>query len=200
MNGMGDFVWRLVLMTIGALVTSVGLGQLARSRRGRAVLAPMKGWAVTGIALLFLAVSGGGLFWFVRRILGSENPRGFVPSAAAFLVLGLLVGLAFSLPGVFMGWSEARGGGKKKRTGPATRDDRRAFADQLAGQIREASDRNTEIVVRTGGDGERLLLIEGDLDSTQGNRLVTALRAEMKDLGFKRVEGTGPAGDWWAPV
>ena len=45
-----------------------------------------------------------------------------------------------------------------------------------------------------------VLYFEGDLASDQGEKLVAALRSEMKELGFKRVEGKGPRGDWWTNV
>ncbi len=200
MSAITDFLPQLVLMMVGALATSVGLGQAARRGPGQRALARLNGLGFAVLAVVLVAVSAGGLYRFARSVIASAESGDFSLSTGGFLVLGLLVGLAFSLPGVVMAWQEARGGGKPKRTGPATRDDRRAFATQLASQIREAADREVDVAVRAGGDGERVLFIEGGLDSEQGNRLVAALRIEMRELGFKRVEGTGAGGEWWAPV
>ena len=58
----------------------------------------------------------------------------------------------------------------------------------------------SQVTASVGGDGDRMLIFEGDLRSDQGEKLVAALRHEMKDLGFKRVEGKGPSGTWWTKV
>jgi hypothetical protein len=50
-----------------------------------------------------------------------------------------------------------------------------------------------------GGDGGRVLVLEGDLDAAEGERLTAALRAELEGLGFRRVEGAGGKG-WWTRV
>lgn len=195
-----DFVPQLVLMLAGALLASIGLGHVARRTRGQALLRRIPAFGIVLLTGVLVTASGGGLYWFARRVLDSAGGGEFTLSTGGFLALGLLVGLAFSLPGIVLAWSEARSRGKKQRTAPPTREERRAFAAQLADQIHRASDRATNAVVRAGGDGERVLFIEAGLDSQQGNRLVAALRVEMAELGFKRVEGTGGGGDWWAPV
>jgi hypothetical protein len=50
------------------------------------------------------------------------------------------------------------------------------------------------------GDKGKVLMITGDLQRAEGDKLVAALRGELKGLGFQRVEGEGPKGKWWSPV
>lgn len=50
-----------------------------------------------------------------------------------------------------------------------------------------------------GGAGGTVLKFEGDLSAEEGERLTVALRADLKEVGFKRVEGGG-AKSWWVRV
>ncbi|HBD99420.1 MAG TPA: hypothetical protein DC060_14630 [Gemmatimonadetes bacterium] len=63
-------------------------------------------------------------------------------SAGVILLFGLAIGLPMSLPmslpGVMLAWTDARAGEEKKRKRKdrvITKDDRRAFADDLARQL-----------------------------------------------------------------
>ena len=74
-----------------------------------------------------------------------------------------------------------------------------AFAENLARQVREFSDPGREVKVTIGGDGGRVLKFEGDLSAEQAERLTAALRADLKEVGFKRVEVDAPE-KWWVRV
>ena len=199
---LSDFLPHFALALIGGLATSVGLGQLGRTKRGRAILGRIKGPVLGVVSVVFLAVSGGGLYWMIQRLLENPEQATDLLTPGVMLAFGLLVGLPFCLPTVITTWMDSRPGKKKgARTAPATRDDRRAFAKRLEDQIREVGEKDQVVNASVGGDGDRVLMLEGSLRSDQGERLVAALRNEMKDLGFKRVEGTGPGGkSWWAKV
>jgi hypothetical protein len=136
----------------------------------------------------------------VRVILRQAEQQSLLTTPGGMLLFGLLVGLPFSLPTLIAVWSDETGLKKKPRAAPATKDDRRAFAEKLAKQIVEVSERGTEVTATVGGDGGRVLFFDGDLAADQGEKLVAALRSEMKELGFKRVEGKGPKGAWWTTV
>ena len=89
---------------------------------------------------------------------------------------------------------------KRKRKGRVvTRDDRRAFAEDLGRQVLEFSDPGREVKVTIGGDGGTVLLFEGDMSAKQAERLTAALRPDLKEVGFKRVE-VGKPKNWWVRV
>ena len=123
-------------------------------------------------------------------------------SPVVMLLLGLGIGLPMSLPGVVMARMEARAKDEKKRKlkhRVFTKDDRRAFAENLGRQVNEFSDPGCEVKVTIGGDGGTVLLFEGDMSAKQAERLTAALRADLKEVGFKRVEVGGPK-NWWVRV
>ena len=67
-------------------------------------------------------------------------------------------------------------------------------------QILDVSPRPRRLSASVGGDGGRVLRLEGDIDPAEGERLTAALRSDLAELGFKRVEGTGNASEWWSRV
>lgn len=193
---LSDLLPHLVLLLGGTLATSIGLGPLFRSARGRSLLERTTWRGMTTLVLGFLGISAGGLYAVWR--LSIDRLADLTPSPSTLLIVGLLVGLPLSLPTAIGTWSEVRRA--RRREAPATRDDRREYAGSLAKQIREVSEGQTNVSAQVGGDGGRVLQLDGDLDSRKGERLVAALRTELKDLGFKRVEGRGPGGKWWTRV
>jgi hypothetical protein len=74
------------------------------------------------------------------------------------------------------------------------------FAKDLVRQIEEFADTPRGVKASLTGDKGRVLMIAGDLQRAEGDKLVAALRGELKELGFQRVEGEGPKGKWWSPV
>ena len=118
------------------------------------------------------------------------------------LLFGLAIGLPMSLPGVMLAWTDARAGEEKERKRKnrvVTKDDRRAFAEDLARQLKELGDPDRDVKVSIAGDGGTVLKLEGKINAKEAERLTAALRADMKDVGFKRVEGGG-AKSWWVRV
>ena len=78
-------------------------------------------------------------------------------------------------------------------------DARDFFAENLGRQVREFSDPGREVKVTIGGDGGTVLKLEGDMSAKQAERLTAALRADLKEAGFKRVE-VGKPKSWWVRV
>ena len=108
-----------------------------------------------------------------------------------------------SLPGVVFAWSDARTkekAQKKRRDFVPTKDDRRKFADDLVRQIKEVSPKPREVRASVGGDGGRVLMLEGEIDAAEGERLTAAIRADLAALAFKRVEGKHGSREWWSRV
>lgn len=194
-----DLAPQLFFLLVGGLAASLGPGWWA-GRWGRARLARTGGWVVALASLGLVAVAAGGLYWMVRD-LGERFLAGPATiSPLRFLLAGILVGLPLSLPTVLASWHGARRDSRKPARAPATRDERRAFADRIGQQIRDATRPPREVEASIVGDGGRVLLLEGDLKREEGDRLVAALRGELEELGFKRVQGKGTGGDWWTRV
>ncbi len=204
-SGLRDYVPHMVMLLLGGLGTSLGLAWLGRRPRGRAGLRRTRTWGIALIGVIAIAVGAAALMWMVRRMLEAGGPDVSLPSPWELFLLGAGLGLPLALPGLLLVWSEERPekvAERNRRIASATKDDRRAFAERLAGQILEASDRPRELTVEAGGDGGRVLEFHGDLAREEGDRLVAALRGEMRELGFKRAEGGGRGGGprWWTRV
>jgi hypothetical protein len=194
----------MAALLAGGLGISLGSALAARSARGQARLARTSGWAVALFALVSVAVGATAAYAAIRPVLDSAG--GTAPvlgSPLRLFVLGVLLGLPLSLPGVVMAWRDARAEERKRskrRDHVPTKDDRRAYAEGLARQIRDASDRPRELTVSVVEDGGRVLLLDGDIDPREGERLTAALRGELQDLGFKRVKGGRAPRTWWSRV
>lgn len=194
-------------MLVGGLVPSLGFMYLVRSARGRALLARTRGRTLALLAVLVVGACATTVYFITVRILGSMHEAGphhhRYPSAFVFLLFGLVVGLFLAVPPTVLAWvderARARARSRRKSLAP-TREERRTFAEDLARQIRELSVPRREVRVKVGGDGDRVLVVEGPLDAQEGERLTSALRSDLRELGFKRVEGSGGRNDWWTPV
>ena len=201
-NGFAQFAPQITAMLLGGLSASFGIPWLLRSARGRELLVNMKRSSLTLFVLASVGLGGGAVYWIVSETLESIGGQPELASPAVMLLLGLAIGLPMSLPGVVLTRMEARAKEEKKRKRRDrvfTRDDRRAFAEDLGRQVREFSDPGREVKVTIGGDGGTVLLFEGDMSAKQAERLTAALRADLKEVGFKRVED-GKSKSWWVPV
>ena len=194
-------------MLVGGLVPSVGFMYLARSVRGRALLARTRGRTLALLAVLVAGACAATVYFVTLRVLGSLHQAGphrpSYPSAPVFLLFGLVVGLFLAVPPTVLAWVDERARARarsKRRNHAPTREERRAFAEDLARQIRELSVPRRDVRVTVGGDGDRVLVVEGPLDAQEGEKLTSALRSDLRELGFKRVEGSGGTNDWWTPV
>ncbi len=149
-------------------------------------------------AVVSLILGGGAVYWIVTSMLDSIGGPPELASAGVMLLFGLAIGLPMSLPGVMLAWTDARAGEEKKRKRKdrvVTKDDRRAFADDLARQLKDLGDPNQDVKVSITGDGGTVLKLEGKINAKEAERLT----ADMKDVGFKRVEGGGSQ-RWWVRV
>ena len=197
------FAPQIFALLAGGLVSSLGMTYAARTERAGAALVKLNGWV---FALTCFALAGGGgaaAFWQLRSALAELGPRleGITP--AQLLLFGLLIGVPMSLPGVVFAWSDAHTkekARKKRRDFVPTKDDRRKFADDLVRQIKEVSPKPRELRASVGGDGGRVLMLEGEIDAEEGERLTAALRVDLAELAFKRVEGKHGTREWWSRV
>ncbi len=201
-DALGQYAPQIAAGLIGGLSTSLGTTWLLRKPRGRAMLLKISGWGVALFALVSVGLGAGAVYRMVTWVLDSTNGQPEPASTGAMLLFGLAIGLPMSLPGVVSARMEVRAADDKKRKRKdrvVTKDDRRAYAEDLARQVRELSDSAREVKASIGGAGGTVLKFEGDLSAEEGERLTTALRADLKDVGFKRVEG-GDAKTWWVRV
>jgi len=202
-TGLGEYTPQIAALLTGGLTGWLGTMLLARTTRGRALMLRTKAPAVTVYVLTAVAVGGGALYWLVSSLIDAAAGTPSLPSPGPLALVGLCFGLALSIPGVVISWSNARAVEKaksKRRDRAVTKDDRREYAADLAKQISELSYPPREVRTSIGGDGGRVLELEGDFSSEEGERLTQALREDLKDVGFKRVEGKSPQGDWWSRV
>jgi hypothetical protein len=201
-NGLGEYAPQIVAMLLGGLTTSLGTTWLVRKPRGHEMLLSAKVPGIALFAIVSIGLGGGAIYWIVTSMLDSVGGQPELASAGALLLFGLAIGLPMSLPGVMLAWTDARANVEKKQERKdrvVTEDDRRAYAEDLARQLSELGDREREVKVSIGGDGETVLKLEGDLTAKEAERLTNALRPDLKDVGFKRVEGSKRK-NWWARV
>jgi hypothetical protein len=198
-----EFLPHLALMMAGGLGGSLGLGWLCRRPKGRALLSRTEVWALAAFGAVAVAGLVGAFYWMFSRITDGSGGQVALGSPPTFLLLGLIVGLPLSLPGIIATWSDSRPESiaeRERRAKNATQEDRLKFAKDLVRQIEEFADTPRGVKASLTGDKGRVLMIAGDLQRAEGDKLVAALRGELKELGFQRVEGEGPKGKWWSPV
>jgi hypothetical protein len=200
---LSDFAPQIVALLVGGLGASLGLTWWARRGAARTTLARLGGAAFAAVCL---AVTTAGLLaaWaLVRTLLRTAMSDPTALSPMGLFLLGLSVGAPLGLPGLVASWTDAR---RRERTRLArenhvpTREDRRAYADQLVQQIHDVSPRRRELSAMIAGDGGTILRFEGDIDAEEGDRLTKALREDLRDVGFKRVEGSKASSEWWSRV
>jgi len=197
-----DFLPHLVLMFVGGLASSLGLSYWARSPRGRGVLEGMSMSMVAAASVGALAAMGLAGWWFVRGRMEGGGEQLFA-SPWPLLLFGLAVGLPMGLPQLIAVWNEERPEKKAERERKAaesTPEEREAYAAELLEQIRAASPEPRKLEAFIRGDDKRVLWFEGDLARDEGERLVEALRHDLQEHGFRRVEGRGSKGNWWTKV
>jgi hypothetical protein len=189
----------LALLAAG-LLSSLGLTWVARRPSGVAFLARLRGRTLALALATVAAACGYGAYALLRAFVSGGTPEPSALTPPRLFALGLFVGVPLGMPGIVLAWSEARARRRKRtRDHVPTKDERRAYAADLERQIREVSTEPRAVAAKIGGDGGRVLILEGDIRSDEGERLTRALRADLAELGFKRVEGKG-VDDWWSRV
>jgi hypothetical protein len=163
----------------------------------------MSGWTFSASALTAAAVTLAAAIWQARGAVagGAAGLQAVTPPQ--LLLFGFLIGVPLSLPGLLFTWSDARARERarlKKRDFVPTKDDRRAWAADLASQIEEVSPTPRSVSASIGGEGGRVLVLSGDIGADEAERLTAALRADLAELGFKRVEGGKGSKQWWTRV
>jgi len=121
-NGLGQYAPQIIAMLLGGLSTSLGTTWALRKGRGHETLVKAKGAGIALYAVVSLILGGGAAYWMVTSMLDSIGGPPELASA-----------------GVMLAWTDARAGEEKKRKRKdrvVTKDDRRAFADDLARQLK----------------------------------------------------------------
>ena len=115
----------------------------------------------------------------------------------------LLFGLAIGLPDVATG-RDARLDGRSRRRREEEEAQRPSRHQRRSPGLRgrpssptnkDLGDPNRDVKVSIAGDGGTVLKLEGKINAKEAERLT----ADMKDVGFKRVEGGGSK-SWWVRV
>lgn len=197
------FAPEIVALLLGGLASSLGAVHLLRMQRARPILARLRGWTIAVVCGALVVIGVGGAVWQARSSLVEGGIRAESISVPRLFLFGFLVGMPMSLPGVIFAWSEARGrdrSARRRKDFVATKDDRRKFAEDLVRQIQDVSPKPRKLTASVGGEGGRVLVFEGEIDATEGERLTAALRADLQALGFERVEGGDGSTAWWSRV
>ncbi len=198
-----DFAPHLAALLLGGLSTSLGPAYAARNARAQSALLKISGWALGLVCIGVVVIGFGVVGWIVRAwISDGATGRGAI-SVSQLLLLGVAIGLPLGVPGILAAWSEAHRrdqADQKRRDRVATKDDRRAYAAQLVAQIKEMSPTPRALTASASGDGGTVLLLQGDVEPSEGEALTSALREDLSDVGFKRVEGKNGTNEWWSRV
>jgi hypothetical protein len=185
---------------IGGLAGSFGLNLFAQRAAISRLIERMRWWGVGLYYLLVAAAAFGGFLGIVRFAIANADDPTALDSPFLFLAFGFIVGLPFTLPTVTGIWRRVHGKLATTRTKPATRQERTKFATDLEGQLREFVEGSREVHLDVQGDDGDVLVFGGEFTRQEGERLVAALRGDLKDLDIKRVEGGGPGNKWWVRV
>jgi hypothetical protein len=191
-------------LLVGGAISSLGPGFMVRRARFKARLMGLHGRAIASYTVISVLIAGTAIYWFFAQVReAAESGSTEFGSTLSYMFFGLAVGLPLSVPAVFSAWStfkkESRAE-RRRRTKGATSDERLSYAEGLAKQIREVSPDRRMLTAGLSGDQGKVLLFDGPLERKEADRLVAAFRGELRDLGFKRVEGKGASGDWWSRV
>lgn len=200
---MSRFTPHLLLLFVGGLASSLGMAHWARSDRGRRFLGKLRWPGITTVSVLSLAAMALAVWWAFRRFLGASGGEALFGSAWPLLLFGIGVGLPMGLPQLIAVWNEvrpAKRAERERRATEATREDREAFARELLEEVHRVSPAPRKLEAFLRGDEGRVLWFEGELAQDEGERLVEALRRDLKETGFRRVEVRGGAGNWWTKV
>ncbi len=188
-----DTVGMIVTLTSGCMVTWWLLRWLLGQHLVRSVL-EARGWIALAVYVGSTGASVfGGFLWVLVRL--SRHQWVIEPIDVA------VVGIAL---GVVLSWGSASGSLRSRwrsREGKAASPEhRRQYARELEYQVCSVTGPDRPVTVTLEGDRGEILVLRGEIAPGEGDRLARSLRDELIALGFVRIEGKGPRGDWWAPV
>jgi len=202
-DSLGGLGPHLAALLIGGLGGSLGAMYGARTKRAQTLLAGTTGVRIGVMGAIVVLAGVLGAYRIGSSLIDAAPGDMSEVSVLLVFALGLSVGLPIGMPGLLAAWAEARRKDRevrKKRDFVPTKDDRRAYAIELVEQITDVSPRPRELSASIAGDGGTVLRFEGDIDAAEGERLTVALRADLAEVGFKRVEGQNGAREWWTRV
>jgi hypothetical protein len=204
MNGLASDFWpQIAALLAGGLGASLGVTYWVRSESVAIPLARLSRVAFTSACLIAVAVGIIAAYLLVRSIMRVAIDDPAAVSPMGLLLFGIAVGVPLGLPGVIATYAETRRRERariERENRAPTREARRTFADQIRDQILEVSPRPRALSVSLTGDRGTILRLEGDVDATEGDRLTAALREDLRELGFERVEGRKGTAEWWSRV
>lgn len=191
-----------MLTLAGGLLSSFGANSIIR---GRLVSGLVRRWRWWGLLFFYLVVAGilvSGVAWVLRAMFDPDRIETLLLSPTFFFAFGAVMGLPFTLPVITTVWRDQQDADtrSKRKEQPASRQERVEFANDLQRQIREYVGDSRAIEVRVQGEDGTVLILHGDIDREQGERLVAALRVDIASMSFRRVEGEGAKGKWWVRV
>lgn len=200
---LGGFGAHFIALIMGGLGGSMVPTFGARSRRMQELLGRTRGPIIWASSLAIGALAAFGAWQIGSQLATTSTAELATRPVPLLFLLGLCVGLPISAPGVIAAWSFARRTSverARKRDFVPTKDDRRAFARKIVQQIHDVSPRPRTVSASISGDGGMVLRFEGDIDAEEGERLTRALQEDLREHGFKRVEGIHGEKEWWSRV
>ena len=197
-----DILPEIIAIGLGGLGGSMGPLLLVRRPAIQQKLTRLNGLVLSAIVLALVVP---GVFVVVRFVQSvrdglGDNSNGFEITPGTAFLAALAVGLPFAAPHLVVAWLEGRKTEENaQKAKKATRRERQEYINKLREDLsRFGEGKSLELSL----DGEKgsILLVKGDLDRQAGDRFTAALRPDLAAFGFKRVEGTGPSGNWWSKV
>ncbi|UCG87245.1 MAG: hypothetical protein JSW71_01480 [Gemmatimonadota bacterium] len=201
--GGASLIGLAALTLAGGILGSVGVVMLLRIGRIRVLVVRWKWWGMTLYFLAVIATLLGVVAWTFYSMVQSLGPNGLQVSSAVFFAFGFAAGLTFTLSPAFAVWRAGRQTterSRKRRGRPASRRERLEFAQNLADQIRQFSPDLHDVEVVAQGEKGNTVAIHGGITREQAEKLVNVLRAELQELGIRRVESSDAGKTWWVRV
>jgi hypothetical protein len=183
----------IVALLVRGIGVSLGAAYGARTRRGRTALAnTRRSTFILGRFVLATLTEGS-----PSKSLSPSSGAGG-PISESFLRRSPFWSGSRSLPRSSFRGSSSPGRTPERSTWVPSKDDRCLYAEQLGQQIRDVSPEPRTLTAGLSGDGGNILVLQGDIDAAEGDRLTQALQKNLSEAGFIRVEGKNGPKAWWS--